>query len=216
VHANSVTKLTTTQNTGRFLNEYMNGNTKSLASKTTLPSVAFLVPRGGAAIIEDDDSEYDLDEYDDESEEEEEDVVQVKRTKLSSSAVKASAKVKNEKTKQSKKVVNASLSTTKKKKVSNQNTAVAVKKTKRKLLYIPYIIKALLNPFTVFSMTRGYFASLVNIDYLKEDTSQTLRSALQEKAKQQGGQTGGKRSGRGRKMKPGQAKTLSDLPQLSA
>lgn len=90
------------------------------------------------------------------------------------------------------------------------------KKTKRKLFSIPYILKALLNPFTVFSMTRGYFASLVNIDYLQEDASQTLRSALEEKAKKGGSSSGGaKRPGRGRKMKPGQAKTLSDLPQLN-
>lgn len=208
VQANSITASTAHN---KLLNEYVYGNAKSLSSRTTLPSVAFLVPRGGE--IADDDSEYDLDEsedeYDDESEEEEE-VVKVKKTKLSSSAVKASAKVMNQKTKQSKKIVNASLST-KKKKVS---TPVAAKKSKRKLLHIPYILKALLNPFTVFSMTRGYFASLLNIDYLKEDTSQTLRSALQEKAKQQGGQS--KKPGRGRKMKPGQAKTLSDLPVLNA
>ena len=52
----------------------------------------------------------------------------------------------------------------------------------------------------------------------EQDTTQTLRSALQEKAKKQAGQSGGraKKPGRGRKMKPGQAKTLSDLPQLNA
>ena len=46
----------------------------------------------------------------------------------------------------------------------------------------------------------------------KQDSSQDLRSALQEKAK---AETGGKKRST-RKFKPGQAKTLSDLPQLSA
>jgi hypothetical protein len=51
---------------------------------------------------------------------------------------------------------------------------------------------------------------------IRQDVSQELRSALEEKAKKQGGQSGGaKRTGRGRKMKPGQAKTLSDLPVLN-
>lgn len=46
----------------------------------------------------------------------------------------------------------------------------------------------------------------------EKEPSQSLRSALEEKArKQQPGPTKPKR-----KMKPGQAKTLSDLPQLSA
>ena len=45
------------------------------------------------------------------------------------------------------------------------------------------------------------------------DSSAGLRSALEQKARQ----GGNKPKPRGqRKMKPGQAKTLSDLPQLSA
>lgn len=207
--------------------------TSSKTTDFTLPSVAFLIPRGGAT-YSDDESEYDLDEsedeyddeYDDESEEEE--VVvrpavvvgKKKPTKLSSSAVKASTKAKQMKNKTSKKVINASLQ--KKKKVSKTKptstppVVAVVKKTnkKRTLFSIPYVLKAFLNPFTVFAMTRGYFASLVNIDYLKEDSSQTLRSELEEKAKRQAA-SGGKKPGRGRKMKPGQAKTLSDLPQLN-
>ena len=155
--------------------------TSSKTTDFTLPSVAFLIPRGGA-VYSDDESEYDLDEsedeygdeYDDESEEEEVVVVVKKPTKLSSSAVKASTKAKQMKNKTSKKVINASLQ--KKKKVSRTKptptppVVAAVKKTKKKrrLLSIPYVLKAFLNPFTVFAMTRGYFASLVNIDYLKE------------------------------------------------
>jgi hypothetical protein len=45
-----------------------------------------------------------------------------------------------------------------------------------------------------------------------QDTSQTLRSALEDKAKKSGGTS---RKGK-RQMRPGQAKTLSDLPQLSS
>lgn len=45
----------------------------------------------------------------------------------------------------------------------------------------------------------------------QQDTSENLRTALQEKAKKGGGSPNrGKR-----KMRPGQAKTLSDLPQLN-
>lgn len=139
------------------------------------------------------DSDYDS-EYDEESDEEE--VV-----KLSASAKKAMEKLKAQKKVQAKKTVSASLSATKSKKIKGPSP---FKK-------IPYIVRALMNPFTVFAMTKGYFASLFNIDYLQEDVSQNLRSALQEKAKS--APLGGKRV---RKMKPGQAKTLSDLPQLSA
>lgn len=188
----------------KLLNKYMY-NTKSVAS-TTLPTVAFITPRGGGSA--DYDSEYDYDESEEESEEEEE-IIQ-RKTKLSSSAVKASEKAKSKKVKASKKIVNASLGTEKK---SKKISAPVVKKPKKKLIYIPYILKAMLNPFTVFTMTKGYFASLFNIDYLQQDSSQTLRSALQEKAKKESG--GPKRPGRVRKMKRGQAKTLSDLPQLN-
>ena len=61
-------------------------------------------------------------------------------------------------------------------------------------------------------MTKAYWASLFSLDYGKKaDSSQDLRSALEEKAKKA---TGGPPK-RKRKMKPGQAKTLSDLPQLN-
>ena len=51
---------------------------------------------------------------------------------------------------------------------------------------------------------------------MEEESAQPLRSALEEKAKKAGGSTGlGGRGGK-RRYKPGQAKTLADLPQLSA
>ena len=47
-----------------------------------------------------------------------------------------------------------------------------------------------------------------------QDSSSSLRSALEEKAKRDAAAGGAKK--RGRKMKPGQAKTISDLPVLNA
>lgn len=95
-------------------------------------------------------------------------------------------------------------------KMAKQAVEAAVKPQKKKsssslvsLLHIPYIIKACLNPFVFWKMTRGYWASLTNLDYLaaKVDSSQDLRSALEEKAKKSGGSPRGKR-----RFKPGQAK----------
>mmetsp|Transcript_31935 Transcript_31935/g.95626 ORF Transcript_31935/g.95626 Transcript_31935/m.95626 type:complete len:216 (-) Transcript_31935:340-987(-) len=156
--------------------------------------------RGGARRVYDDEDEYDsdVDEYDSESEEEEERVAM-----LSKSTRKAAVKVKSKKAAVMKKAVSASLSQTKPKK---QKSLLAI-------LHVPYIMRACLNPFTFLAMTKAYFASLFNIDYLAEDSSQTLRSALEDKAKK-AASTGGKK--KKRQFKPGQAKTLSDLPQLSA
>ncbi|KAL3801141.1 hypothetical protein ACHAW5_011089 [Stephanodiscus triporus] len=102
---------------------------------------------------------------------------------------------------------------------SSGSTATAAKSASRKSLYkryVPYIIRACLNPFTLISMTKAYFVSLCDINFLKEEQSQTLRSALEEKARRQQPSSPGGPTKPKRKMKPGQAKTLSDLPQLSA
>lgn len=169
----------------------------------------WIVPRGGSdagdsdeyndRASDDEEIEEDIiieddDEYDSE-EEEEEDVVMVK------SAVKATQKAKAKKTAAVKETVSAKLS---------------VKKAKRPSLfkrYIPYIVRASLSPATLIAMTKAYFASLFNLNYLAEDSSQDLRSALEEKAKKSGSAGGGRKGKRA--MKPGQAKTLSDLPQLN-
>lgn len=107
------------------------------------------------------------------------------------------------------KVVMASSSSTKAVSVPKKSSKGSVYKR-----YVPYIIRACLNPLTLFAMTKAYFVSLCDINYLKEEQSQTLRSALEEKARKQQPSSGPTRPKR--KMKPGQAKTLSDLPQLSA
>mmetsp|Transcript_31936 Transcript_31936/g.95629 ORF Transcript_31936/g.95629 Transcript_31936/m.95629 type:complete len:218 (-) Transcript_31936:459-1112(-) len=111
--------------------------------------------RGGARRVYDDEDEYDsdVDEYDSESEEEEERVAM-----LSKSTRKAAVKVKSKKAAVMKKAVSASLSQTKPKK---QKSLLAI-------LHVPYIMRACLNPFTFLAMTKAYFASLFNIDYLAE------------------------------------------------
>jgi len=108
-------------------------------------------------------------------------------------------------------------------KVVKKSVAAAMKSTQEtpkfpklgNFFKLPYIVKACLNPVVFIKMISGYWKSLYNINYMSEkavDPSQELRSALEQKARQ----GGGKNPSRGkRKMKPGQAKTLSDLPQLN-
>eukprot|EP00531_Pseudo-nitzschia_arenysensis_P013183 CAMPEP_0116144556 /NCGR_PEP_ID=MMETSP0329-20121206/16072_1 /TAXON_ID=697910 /ORGANISM="Pseudo-nitzschia arenysensis, Strain B593" /LENGTH=203 /DNA_ID=CAMNT_0003640001 /DNA_START=255 /DNA_END=866 /DNA_ORIENTATION=+ len=83
-----------------------------------------------------------------------------------------------------------------------------------KFFKLPYIVKACLNPLVFLQMTAGYWKSLYNINYMSDNTadaSQDLRSALEQKARLA---ASSKPRGR-KKMKPGQAKTLSDLPALN-
>lgn len=161
--------------------------------------------RGGAIDLDDDeydvDEEYDVEEYDSDIEEDEE-------SSLAAAAVAAVAKAKKKKAEEAKRLMSDAI------RVSKVATEVKKRKMNKPSLLkkIPYILRALVNPFTVLAMTRGYFASLINIDYMQEDSSQNLRSALEEKARK----SGSARGKRARKMRPGQAKTLSDLPQLSA
>lgn len=108
-------------------------------------------------------------------------------------------------------------------KAVKKSVAAAISKPKKKSVFskllsfikLPYIVKACLNPFVFMQMTAGYWRSLTDIEYMnanKVDSSQDLRSALEQKARLAGS---GKPSRGKRKMKPGQAKTLSDLPQLN-
>ena len=68
-------------------------------------------------------------------------------TKLSSSAKKALEKANKKRAKKSNKTVSKAMATG---------------------IRIPYLFKVMLNPFTIITMTKGYFASLFNIDYLQE------------------------------------------------
>jgi len=108
-----------------------------------------LKQRGGSLSVAGEyDSDVDENEYDlDEDEQEDE-----KLAKLSTSAVKSIEK----KTK---------------KKVSQAMSKKATRRRRRSILEVlrmPYILRAFLNPFTMIAMTRCYFASLFNINYLKE------------------------------------------------
>lgn len=145
--------------------------------------------RGGSAAIDVDIESSDEEETDDEEEEEAPTLAKATR-KAATKAVKKS--------------VAAAMSPPKKKSFSLG-----------KFFKLPYIVKACLNPIVFFQMTAGYWKSLYNIDYMTEqtpDSSQGLRSALEQKARLGG--AGGKPT-RKKKFKPGQAKTLSDLPVLN-
>jgi hypothetical protein len=167
-------------------------------------------PRGGAVQNSDDESEDDesIEEQAEDTDDEEVENQTAIDAALAASAAKSAAKARARKVAQassaSKKAVNAKLfaSAPKKKKSSGLT----------KTLHVPYLLRALMNPFTAFAMTRAFWASLFNLDYLKQEPSQELRSALEQKARQTGKGNGNRGK---RKMKRGQAKTLSDLPQLN-
>ncbi|CAJ1930493.1 unnamed protein product [Cylindrotheca closterium] len=151
-----------------------------------------LVSRGGAAAVVDAEmSDIESSDYDEEEEEEEEETL-----------VKATQK---KVTKAAKKAVASGLAASKPKKKKSRGL---------KLFSLPYILGAILNPFTLIQMTKGYWASLFDLNYLKEndDSSSNLRNALEAKARKGG--SSNMRPGK-RKMKPGQAKSLSDLPALN-
>eukprot|EP00804_Cyclotella_cryptica_P026538 CCRYP_015383-RA/>CCRYP_015383-RA protein AED:0.15 eAED:0.15 QI:225/1/1/1/1/1/2/578/225 len=176
----------------------------SITMSAITTKAAILSVRGGDEYDSEDDSEYDS--------EEEAEPIAVAAKKLAT-ATKSS--LVQEKTKQTKARVSAVLS-------SSSGTAIKSGVgggrgiTTYYKRYVPHIVRACLNPFMLVKMTRAYFASLVDIHYLKEEPSQNLRSALEEKARKQSPPAGGSSNKPKRKMKPGQAKTLSDLPQLSA
>jgi hypothetical protein len=107
--------------------------------------------RGGG--VEDSDDEYDLsdDSEVEESEEEEDDT-------LLASTVKATTKAQIKKTASAKATVSSTLA----------ETAKATKQEKKSKMKLPYILRAFCNPFTVFVMTKAYFASLFNLEYGKQ------------------------------------------------
>jgi len=171
----------------------MGGSYVSFVRPSHADQVSSVLVRGGAAtaVADEDMSEIESSDYDEDEEEEEEKTL-----------VKATQK---KVTKAAKKAVASGLAASKPKKKKSNGL---------KLFKIPYILGAVLNPFTLIQMTKGYWASLFNLNYLKqnEDSSANLRNALQSKARKGGGNN--MRPGK-RKMKPGQAKTLSDLPALN-
>ena len=117
-----------------------------------------ILARGGAAALDEYDSDLDVgaDEYDSEEEEE---AIRVIPKKLKKSTVRAAKKAGSKKSAASKRAIGATLYETKPKK---RKASLA------KVLRIPYIVRACLNPITCFVMMRAYLASLFNIDYLVE------------------------------------------------
>jgi hypothetical protein len=194
--------------------------------------------RGGGngeddAADESDDVDDESDqEVSDEEEEEDEAVVETGESEappakddldaaLSASAVRSAikTKVKREiaKKQAAKRAVNAELKTSKPAVESKKKVKKSASSASASFFRIPYVVRAFLNPVTVFKMTIAYWASLFDLDYLKkkEAPSQDLRSALQEKARYEPSKKKGS-GGPRKQMKRGQAKTLSDLPQLSS
>ena len=115
--------------------------------------------RGGS------DDEYDNEsEYDESEGEEEDEPIVVNAKKLASSAKNTVIKKKSAATKAKVAVAMA----------ASKPVAVSVKGGSRGGVgsiyrrYVPYIVRACLNPFMLVRMTKSYFASLVDINYLKE------------------------------------------------
>ena len=122
--------------------------------KAGLVQRPFVVLRGGAraAVAIDDDSDDEEIDLDDEDETELD-------PKLTKAAMKSTTKSQSKRAAATKQAVSSKLKTkTYKKKQGGL----------LKALKVPYIIRACMNPFTVFAMTRAYFASLFNLNYLKE------------------------------------------------
>jgi len=188
----------------RQQNKFLTGNHHNFLSHKSyniLPSHFFF--RGGDSLVDDEEQmQEEEEEYDDVIDEEETEGEDDEDIALTAASISAAQKVVKSRLAQG---------------ILERKSKPVKRREKRNyslLLKMPYILRALLNPFTVMSMTKSYFASLFNIDYMKEeDPSQNLRSALSAKARKGGNSSRPKPK---RTFKPGQAKTLHDLPQLSA
>ncbi len=181
---------------------FLGGPSTTFVTQRRTPVPKFLF-RGGATTASDqDDIEFESSEdeaVEEESEDESEDEA-VEAESLDPKLAKAAqAKATSVKTKLAKVAVQAAVAASIKPKAKKSSRSLL------KLLHVPYIIRACMNPFTLIKMTRAYFGSLAQLDYLNDnDSSKDLRSALQEKAKKGGG-SGGSSRGK-RKFKPGKAK----------
>ena len=204
--------------------------------------------RGGAdssssvISVKDDDDEEEEDEEEDEEvedEEEEEEDESVSSSSTTSSSSTSSTSIAFEKKPLDTPLATAALkSVTKTKQVlAQQKTAILKQTVQSKLLSsnnkqkkknpsssyykraIPYIIRAAMNPFTFWAMTRSYWASLFNLNYLhdqQQSSGELLRTAREELEKRKVTLPNSSNK-RGKKtMKRGQAKTLNDLPKLSS
>lgn len=174
----------------------------------------------------DDDNEEEEDE-----EEEEEEIVEKKSvaatkvdTKLATAALKSVTKTKEKivqhQTAILKQAVQSKLSTTLPSSKSKKNKGSVLQVYKR---VVPYIIRAAMNPFTFIAMTKSYWASLFNLNYLHQQQMMNqggnnvlLRTAIEENEKRKVSLPSSNRRSTKKTMKRGQAKTLNDLPKLSS
>jgi hypothetical protein len=108
-----------------------------------------------------DDEEEEEEEYDEVDNGDEEEVA-APDASMTKSMVRAAQKTKDKAIKASKEAVSTKLLFTAPTQQSKGKTQSLLKK-----LMVPYILRALLNPLTLIRMTRGYWASLVQLDYLK-------------------------------------------------
>jgi hypothetical protein len=137
---------------------FIGGSSVSFAipTRTLLRNKNLVGLRGGATLeVDEDDDDLEIESSDEEYEEEEETL----DPKLAKAAQASAVKLKAKATATAKAAVSAKLETPAPKKK---------KSSLFKIFKIPYIVKALVNPFVVWQMTRGYFASLVNLDYLDD------------------------------------------------
>jgi hypothetical protein len=121
--------------------------------------------RGGS------DSEYDDDESVYDSEEEEEEPI-IQKTK----ALASSTKSKLQKTKNASVKSAAAKAMSSSKPIKTTSGGNSVAKLYRRM--VPHIIRACLNPFTFVRMSRAYFASLLDINYMKEVRVEFCRCLL--------------------------------------
>ena len=132
-----------------------------LSTSSILQEQIFMF-RGG------DSDEYDDDEYDseyDSDEEEEDEPIVTTAKKLATSTKSATQKKAAVKTAAIKSKVNVAMASSS---MSSSKAAVATKKRGIYKRFVPYIVRACLNPFTLLAMTKAYFISLMDINYLKE------------------------------------------------
>lgn len=135
------------------------------ASSSITQKNQLLVFRGGAA------DEYDSDEYDSEydSDEEEEEPIVTKAKKLATSTKSATQKKALKQTAVKNAALKSKVSVAMASSASSSKT-VAKKKGIYKR-FVPYIVRACLNPFTLVAMTKAYFVSLMDINYLNKEVS---------------------------------------------
>jgi hypothetical protein len=137
----------------------------SQVQRSKIGRLPFVVARGGATVTDEEDEvnldEEDDDEEDDEDEKEDEELDPV----MVKAAIKSSYKSKQKKTAAVKAKVSEKLAS---QKAPTKSTTPSKKKKSGSLWNkVPYIIRVCLNPFTVIAMTRAYFASLFNLNYLQ-------------------------------------------------